>query len=128
MGLHGRAARARARSRARARGAFHRRRRGARRARRRRRRGRLVVEYNNRVLVVAPTRGGKSELLNVLASGLRSQWALIDPKDEFAIAGVEKVHDVEQLAFADERVLHWVPPPEPAVWERFFQRAWELRR
>jgi energy-coupling factor transporter ATP-binding protein EcfA2 len=71
-----------------------------------------VIAYNNRVLVIGPTRSGKSELLNVLASGLRNQWALVDPKDEFAIAGVPKVYDVDELDFAEQRILHWVPPDE----------------
>ncbi len=85
-----------------------------------------MIEYHNRVLCLAPTRGGKSELLNVNASALRNQWCLVDPKDEFAIPDVEKVHDVDQLDWQHERVLHWVPPWQPDAWEEFFARAWEL--
>jgi hypothetical protein len=85
-----------------------------------------VIEYHNRVLCLAPTRGGKSELLNVNASALRGQWALVDPKDEFAIPDVEKVRDVDALDWQHERILHWVPPYDVAQWEQFFARAWEL--
>ena len=87
-----------------------------------------MIAYNDRLLAVAPTRGGKSELLNVLASQLRSQWCLGDPKDEFAIDGVEKCYDVDALDFANEPILHWVPPPDLNEWERFFARALALRQ
>jgi hypothetical protein len=53
---------------------------------------------------------------------------LIDPKDEFAIPDVEKVHDVDALDFAGERILHWVPPTEPDAWEHFFGRVLALRQ
>lgn len=86
-----------------------------------------MIEYNNRLLVVGRTRSGKSEFLNTLASGLQCQWVNADPKDEFAIDGVPKVHDVGDLDFAGQRILHWVPPPDPAAWERFFARVWALR-
>jgi hypothetical protein len=84
------------------------------------------IDYNNRLLAVAPTRGGKSELLNVLASGLRSQWALIDNKDEFTVPDVEKVRDVDALDWQNERILHWVPGHDHEQWEAFFARAFEL--
>jgi hypothetical protein len=87
-----------------------------------------VIEYHNRLLAVAPTRGGKSELLNVLASALQNQWALVDPKEEFAIDGVPKVHNVQELDFANQRILHWVPPPTPEAWEHFFARVLALRK
>jgi energy-coupling factor transporter ATP-binding protein EcfA2 len=87
-----------------------------------------VIDYNNRLLIVGRTRSGKSELLNIHASALRSQWVLIDPKDEFAIPDVEKVHDVDALDFAGERILHWVPPTEPDAWEHFFGRVLALRQ
>jgi hypothetical protein len=87
-----------------------------------------VIEYHNRLVAIAPTRGGKSELLNVNASMLRGQWALLDPKDEFAIDDVEKVYDVDALDWQNERILHWVPPfGERDVWETFFSRAYALR-
>src|SRR5947209_916002 len=70
---------------------------------------RMSVAYNDRVLIVARTRAGKSELLNVLASGLRSQWLMVDPKAEFAIADVEAVSSVDELDFRTERVLHFRP-------------------
>jgi energy-coupling factor transporter ATP-binding protein EcfA2 len=86
-----------------------------------------VIAYNNRVLVIGPTRSGKSELLNVLASGLRNQWALVDPKDEFEIAGVPKVYDVDELDFAEQRILHWVPGMNGDEWESFFRRVNALK-
>lgn len=87
-----------------------------------------MIEYHNRLLAVGPTRSGKSEILNVLASGLQGQWVLVDPKDEFAIDGVEKTRDVGALDFANARVLHWVPPSDPKTWERFFGRVLGLRQ
>ena len=86
------------------------------------------VTYGDRVLIVSRTGAGKSELLNVLASSLRGQWLLVDNKDEFAIADVERAHTVDALDFQNERVLHYVPTAaSKEEWEDLFGRAFELR-
>jgi hypothetical protein len=66
------------------------------------------VRFNERVLVVGPTESGKSELLNVLFSGMRCQRLLFDTKGhEWTIAGVEPVSDPEAIDWT-EPIIHYV--------------------
>jgi hypothetical protein len=88
-----------------------------------------MVEWNDRVLIVARTGAGKSELLNVLFSELRNQRLLVDPKDEFAIEGVERIGVVDRLDFAEQQTLHYVPAPDTGAddWEQLFERCYRQR-
>lgn len=94
-----------------------------------------MVDYNSRVLVCARTRAGKSELLNLLFSGLRCQRVLVDPKDEFAVAHdagdgsmVPRVTSVDAIDWS-ERTVHVVPAMwDRDEWEALFGAAFRRRR
>src|SRR5947209_8292263 len=66
--------------------------------------------YNQRLYAFGYTGTGKSEILNLLFSGVACQKLLIDNKPEFAIDGVEPVRDVEEIDWR-EPVIHYQVPP-----------------
>lgn len=92
----------------------------------------MGVAYNDRLLVCARTRAGKSELLNLLFSELRCQRVLVDPKDEFATTEggqpVERVTAVDAIDWG-KRTIHVVPARwTPDDWEALFDVAFRRRR
>lgn len=66
--------------------------------------------YNQRLYAFGYTGTGKSEILNLLFSGVQCQKLLIDNKPEFQVDGVEPVSDVEEIDWR-EPVIHYQVPP-----------------
>lgn len=65
------------------------------------------IRYSDRVLIVAPTEGGKSTLANHLLAEFRCQQLVVDTKGhEFEVPGVEPVSDVERIDWA-QPVIHF---------------------
>lgn len=65
-----------------------------------------MVSYHDRALAIGSTGSGKSELINLVFAGVRCQRVLVDTKDEFAIEGIEPVHDVGSIDWS-ERTIHY---------------------
>lgn len=78
--------------------------------------------YNHRLYAFAYSRSGKSEILNVIFSGIACQRILIDTKPEFAIDGVEPVHDVSQIDWR-EQTIHYkaLPGSDCSQYEDLFE-------
>jgi energy-coupling factor transporter ATP-binding protein EcfA2 len=64
------------------------------------------VRWHERVFVVGYTGSGKSEMLNLLFSGLRNQKILVDTKPEFTIPDVQPVSRVEDIDWT-QPVIHY---------------------
>jgi hypothetical protein len=80
------------------------------------------IYYQDRVLCLASTGGGKSTLLNFLFStAYRCQRVLIDTKDEWRIDGVEPVSKLEQVDW-QQPIVHYVDDRgDKAEYERLFK-------
>lgn len=83
-----------------------------------------AFSYNDRLYALGISRAGKSEILNVLFSGLACQRVLIDSKPEFAIEGVAPVSDPERIDWT-QQTIHYKPPPGSgcAQYEEVFRQA-----
>lgn len=64
------------------------------------------IRWHDRVFVVGYTGSGKSEVLNLLFSGLRNQKLLLDTKPEFTIPDVTPVSRVEDIDWSAP-VIHY---------------------
>lgn len=67
-----------------------------------------MIAYNQRTLVLGPTRSGKSELLNAQFTALRCQKVLYDSKAEWTVRGVEPADDVDAIDWR-QPIIHFVP-------------------
>jgi hypothetical protein len=85
-------------------------------------RGRPGIYYQDRVLVLASTGGGKSTLLNFLFStAYRCQRFLLDTKDEWRIDGVEPVSRLERIDW-EQPVVHYIDDRgDKTEYERLFK-------
>jgi hypothetical protein len=85
-------------------------------------RSRPGIYYQDRVLVLASTGGGKSTLLNYLFStAYRCQRFLLDTKDEWRIDGVEPTSRVDRIDWT-QPVIHYVDDRgDKAEYERLFK-------
>lgn len=84
--------------------------------------------YNDRLYALALTRSGKSELLNVIFSGLACQRLLLDPKPEFSIPGHEPVSTPDEIDWTAP-LIHYKPAPgsDCAQYEQIFAQAFTRR-
>jgi hypothetical protein len=64
------------------------------------------VRWHDRVFVVGYTGSGKSEILNLLFSGLRNQKLLLDTKPEFSIPDVQPVSRPDHIDWS-QPVIHY---------------------
>lgn len=64
------------------------------------------LRYNDRAIILGQTRSGKSELLNSLWSGFRSQRVLLDTKDEWHVANVPPSTSVDEIDWRSP-VIHF---------------------
>lgn len=85
-------------------------------------RSRPGIYYQDRVLVLASTGGGKSTLLNFLFStAYRCQRFLLDTKDEWRIDGVEPVSKIDRIDWT-QPVVHYIDDRgDKAEYERLFK-------
>lgn len=83
-----------------------------------------AFSYNDRLYTLGISRAGKSEILNVLFSGLACQRILIDTKPEFAIDGVTPVGDPERIDWT-QQTIHYRPRPGTGAgqYEEIFRQA-----
>jgi len=90
--------------------------------------GQAQVNYNDRVVAIGFTGAGKSELVNVLWSGMTCQRLLVDNKREFAIPDVAPVSDPGSLDWS-EPVLHFRPHPGRGTeqYEELFEACMQRR-
>lgn len=65
------------------------------------------IRYHHRVFVAGAAGGGKSELLNHIATRFRCQEILLDTKDEWTIPGVQPVHSVRAIDW-NQRLIHLI--------------------
>lgn len=72
--------------------------------------------YHDRVLALGFTGSGKSELLNVMFSQLRTQKLLVDSKHEFAIRDTRAEHDETRAADELPQLLEPVHDPGAIDW------------
>ena len=81
--------------------------------------------YNDRLYALALTRSGKSEILNVLFSGVQCQRLLLDPKPEFFIPGLDPVHTPDGIDW-NQPIIHYRPQPgsDCSQYEQIFADAW----
>jgi len=81
--------------------------------------------YNDRLYALALTRSGKSEILNVMFSGVACQRLLLDPKPEFYVPGLDPVHTPEGIDW-NTGLIHYQPQPgsDCAQYEQIFADAW----
>lgn len=68
-----------------------------------------LVLYRDRVALVGETGSGKSEFLRWLFEQTRCRRLFVDPKHSWSIRGVEPVHHVADIRWA-EPVIHVRPP------------------
>lgn len=82
------------------------------------------IRYYDRTFVGGVTGSGKSVLINHLASRFRCQRFLYDTKDEFTIPGVDRVHSVAEIDWA-QPVIHYVDDDgDLADTDRVFKTFW----
>lgn len=65
------------------------------------------IRYHHRVFIAGATNGGKSELLNHIATRFRCQEILLDTKDEWNIPGIPPVHNVRAIDW-NQRLVHLI--------------------
>jgi hypothetical protein len=84
--------------------------------------------YNDRMYALGYSTSGKSELLNVIFSGLRCQRLLIDNKPEFTIPELEPVHTPEAIDWT-QPLIHYQPAPgsDHTQYEEIFAAAFTRR-
>lgn len=87
-----------------------------------------AFDYNDRLMALGYSTSGKSELLNVIFSGLRCQRLLIDTKPEFHIEDLEPVHEPEAIDWTAP-LIHYQPAPgsDHRQYEPIFQAAFTRR-
>lgn len=81
--------------------------------------------YNDRLYALALTRSGKSEILNILFSGVQCQRLLLDTKPEFFIPGLDPVHTPDGIDW-NQPIIHYRPQPGSGCdqYEQIFADAW----
>jgi energy-coupling factor transporter ATP-binding protein EcfA2 len=85
------------------------------------------IAWNDRVLVLGYTGSGKSAFLDHLFGLFRVQRLLLDTKDEFSIAGVEPVRDVEAIDWR-QPVIHYIDRTgEVAEYDELFEVCFTRR-
>jgi hypothetical protein len=84
--------------------------------------------YNDRLYALGYSTSGKSEVLNVIFSGLRCQRLLIDNKPEFAIPELEPVHHPDSIDWTAP-LIHYQPAPgsDASQYEEIFAEAFTRR-
>jgi hypothetical protein len=84
--------------------------------------------FNDRLYALGYSTSGKSEVLNLLFSGVRCQKLLIDNKPEFAIDDIEPVHAPDRIDWT-EPVIHYQPAPgsDHTQYEEIFAQAFTRR-
>lgn len=65
------------------------------------------IRYHHRTFVAGASGGGKSEMLNHLATRFRCQRLLLDTKDEWSVPGVEPVHSVKAIDW-NQPIIHLI--------------------
>lgn len=66
----------------------------------------MPIRWHDRVFVAGQSSSGKSELLNLFFTQIRTQKVLLDTKGEFAIDGVTAVHQADQIDW-EQPVIHF---------------------
>ena len=88
------------------------------------------IKYHHRVFVAGHAGGGKSELLNHIATRFRCQRLLLDTKDEWSIPGVEPVHQVAAIDW-NEPTIHLIIDADGggdlSEISRLFRVAWHRK-
>jgi hypothetical protein len=84
--------------------------------------------YNDRLYALGFSGSGKSEILNILFSGIASQRLLIDNKPEFAIADIPPVHTPGEIDWTAP-IIHYQPAPgtDCSQYEEIFAMAFTRR-
>jgi hypothetical protein len=87
-----------------------------------------AYNFNDRLYALGFSTSGKSEVLNLLFSGIACQKLLIDNKPEFTIDDVEPVHSPDEINWT-EPIVHYQPAPgsDCSQYEEIFAAAFTRR-